>query len=223
MQAVILAAGKGTRMRPLTYTTPKPLAQINGKSLIEHNLAKLPPEITEVIFVIGYLGEKIKKYFGKNFQGRKITYIEQKEKHGSGYALYFCKDILRDNFLVLMGDDLYSKKDILNCLKTGPNCLLAKKTKQAFTGGNILLDKNNNLAIIEEGNHPNGGLINTGLYVLDENIFKYQPVKISNTNEYGLPQTLAKLAQKLPVKVILASCWTQISNLEDLKKAEKKF
>ena len=67
MQAVILAAGHGTRLRPLTYQMPKPLIKVADKCLIEHNIFNLPSEISELIIVIGYLGEQIQNYFGENY------------------------------------------------------------------------------------------------------------------------------------------------------------
>ena len=79
MQLVILAAGRGKRMKTLTENMPKPMLTVLGNDLLEHKISILPKEIDEVIIVIGYLGEKIKKHFGTNFKGKKISYVEQKE------------------------------------------------------------------------------------------------------------------------------------------------
>ena len=111
MQAVILAAGLGTRLRPLTYDTPKPLLKIGDKTLIEYNIERLPECIDELVIVIGYLGEQIIDYFGNQYKGKKISYIKQSQLLGTGHALFLCKKILNDRFLVLMGDDIYSQED----------------------------------------------------------------------------------------------------------------
>ena len=79
MQAIILAAGRGTRMGELTKETPKPMLKIKNKPILEYKLNALPEEITEVIFVIGYLGDAIKNYFGDFYNGRKIRYVIQKK------------------------------------------------------------------------------------------------------------------------------------------------
>jgi NDP-sugar pyrophosphorylase family protein len=77
MQCVILAAGKGTRLRPLTDDIPKPLVLVAGKSLLEHIVAALPSAVDELIIVHGYLGEQIKAHCGEFYFGRKVTYVEQ--------------------------------------------------------------------------------------------------------------------------------------------------
>src|SRR3989344_2665566 len=110
MQAVILAAGLGTRMGELTKRTPKPLLKIGDQNLLERNLENLPPEIKEVVLVIGYLGGQIRKHFGNKWRGRTIRYVEQKEPKGTAHALFICQELLEDRFLVLMGDDLYAQK-----------------------------------------------------------------------------------------------------------------
>ena len=77
MKAIVLAAGEGRRMRPLTENIPKPLLQIQDRPLIEHIVERLPEEVDELIIVVGYLGEMIKQYCSDNFLGRPITYVEQ--------------------------------------------------------------------------------------------------------------------------------------------------
>jgi len=107
MQAVILAAGEGIRLRPLTLDKPKPLVKIDGKTLLEHNLDQLIGLIDEVILIIGYKGDMIKEYIGSEYQSMKIKYIEQKEQLGTGHALMQAKKLIKGKFLVLMSDDLY--------------------------------------------------------------------------------------------------------------------
>jgi len=221
MQTVILAAGRGTRLRPLTYHVPKPMIRIAGKNLIEHNLSALPKEVDEVILVVGYLGEQIINHFGDTYENKKIIYIKQQKLFGTGHALSACRNILKDRFLVLMGDDIYSKKDIDKCLKH-KNCILAQKVKNKFIGGRIILNSQGCLKKINEGIHKkHEGLVNTGLYVLTREFFNYELVKLKNKKEYGLPQTLVKMAVDHPVFIEKAQSWLQISSLAGLKTAEK--
>ena len=158
MQAVILAAGEGTRLRPLTYETPKPLLKINGKCLMEYNIDQLPDEIDELVIVIGYKGEQIRKYFGNNYKGRKVTYVEQNDFLGTGHALKMCQDVLDERFLVLMGDDIYSRKDMVSMLEH--ECaMLVKEVRGKFTGGRIVVDKDGCLEQIVEGQHDTPAIL----------------------------------------------------------------
>jgi len=95
MKAVILAAGEGIRMRPLTINTPKPLLKIIGKPILEHIIDSFPNEIDEIIIVVGYLKDQIKNYFGSNWKSRKINYIFQKDKKGTAHALWLCRPLLK--------------------------------------------------------------------------------------------------------------------------------
>ena len=112
MQAVLLAAGQGEKLRPITYDVPKPMIRIAGKNLIEHNIDQLPNEIDELIIVVGHLAPQIINHFGNEYKGKKITYVKQKKLLGTGHALSICKQHLKDRFLVMMSDDIYDRKDI---------------------------------------------------------------------------------------------------------------
>lgn len=218
MQAVILAAGEGTRMRPLTHHVPKPLVRFSGKNLIEHNLDILPKEITELIFVVGYLKEQIINHFGDEFQGRKVTYVVQKKPLGTAHALSLVQKHIKGRFLVMMGDDLYSKVDIQACLSAPESAILVQKIRSKFNGGNVQLDVHNHLIDISEGVH-NSGYINAALYVITPDYFTYDMVPIKEGKEFGLPQTLVLLARDHPVKVIKAQWWKQITDMIDIKHA----
>ena len=117
MQAIILAAGKGTRLGKLSQNIPKPLIKVGPKKLIEHSLSNLPQEVDEVIIVVGYMKNKIIAHLGNDFENRKITYIEQKELLGTGHAVNLCQRLIKDQFIVMMGDDIYSTKDMARCNK----------------------------------------------------------------------------------------------------------
>jgi len=86
MQAIILAAGKGTRLRPLTHKIPKTLVSVAGKPILEHTLQALPPQIKEVVLVVGYKGDHIKRHLGDTHAGRKIIYVQQTKRVTRGDA-----------------------------------------------------------------------------------------------------------------------------------------
>lgn len=102
MQCVILAAGKGTRLRPKTYKTPKPLLKIAPqKTIIDRTFEQLPAQVTEIIFVVKHLRKKIIERYGKAAAGRKVSYLVQKKLDGTAGALLCCKDFLKDEYLLL--------------------------------------------------------------------------------------------------------------------------
>jgi len=221
MQLIILAAGRGTRMKHLTENMPKPMLSVLGNNLIEHKLSVLPPEIDEVIIVIGYLGDKIKAYFGDNFKGKKIQYVNQTELLGTMMALKQSESLITGKFMVMMGDDLYSKEAITKCLKY-PWAVLVKKMETSGKGALVVVDKDKHITDIVEGTELQKGMLNNaGLYVLEPDIFKYPLVQIPS-GEFGLPQTLVKAAKDFEINVVeLKDGWLQITNPEDLAKVEK--
>lgn len=220
MQSVILAAGRGKRMKALTENLPKPLLTVLGNNLIEHKIDILPREIGEVIIVTGYMGDKIRKHFGGSFKGKKISYVEQTELLGTMMALKQAEDLLKGRFMVMMGDDIYSKEDVATCLKH-PWAVLVKKMTEKGRGAHVMVDGKKHITDIVEGAKLEPGMLNNaGLYVLQPDIFKYPLVQIPS-GEFGLPQTLAKAAKDFNIKVVESKSWHQITTPEDLKSAEK--
>jgi bifunctional UDP-N-acetylglucosamine pyrophosphorylase/glucosamine-1-phosphate N-acetyltransferase len=173
-----------------------------------------------VIFVVGYHRGKIEKYFEDEFNGRKIKYVVQEKLNGTGGAVHLVRDMVGDKFIVMMGDDLYHQDDIARIMQYD-NAILACKTDNPSQFGVFKIDQGGNLLeIVEKPINPPSNLINTGLYILTKDFFNYELVPISES-EFGLPQTLVKMAQDLPVKIIKTDKWQPIGNPEDLKEAEQ--
>lgn len=224
MQAVILASGKGTRMKELTQSVPKPMLKVSGKSLIEHKLDALPAEIDEVILVIGYLGEVIREAFGSEFKGRRIRYVEQESLNGTAGAVWLTAPLITGRFVVLMGDDLYAKEDIEACIHAPDWSLLVQSTEHMAAGGRMVME-DGLIVSIEEGDHTGKpGLMNTNLFALDQRIFEHPMVpKALGSDEYGLPQSVleASKASGIPLAAVDATGWFQVTAPEDLKGAEE--
>lgn len=222
MQAIILAAGKGTRLGEITKNTPKSLIKISGKPIIEHTLSSLPSSIKEVIIVTGYLGNQIRATFGNNYTGLKIKYVTLAHLLGTAYALWQTRPLLKkDKFLVLNGDDIYDKLELENMVKNGWAFGLVKGVPPRQTYLNIQIDKKGYVTGARyptEKEMKSGIYIATGAYVLDSDIFKYKQVKITG-DEYGLPQTILSTVKKHQIKGVLMKKWIQINTPEDVKKA----
>jgi bifunctional UDP-N-acetylglucosamine pyrophosphorylase/glucosamine-1-phosphate N-acetyltransferase len=220
MQIVILAAGRGMRMKDLTDSVPKPMLEIKGKPILAYKIEALPEEIDEVIFVVGYLGNKIQDYFGNSYAGKKISYVVQEKLDGTGGAMSLVKDLIVGDFLVMNGDDLYMHDDIKRIMEHDV-ALLGFEVANPRQFGIISLDEKG-LAneIVEKPDIEGPAFANAGLYKLRRNFFEYPLVKISET-EYGLPQTLMQTKDIQSITVEKATGWFPIGNPEDLKKAEE--
>lgn len=222
MQAVILAAGRGTRMGALTEHTPKPMVKILGKPLLEWKINTLPESITEVIVTIGYLGEQIAAYFGDEWRGKKITYVFQDILNGSGGSLKLVEPLVTGPILVTMGDDLYHPEDLVDFIHTPSNegVISALSVENAEPFGLLDMDEKGQLkAVVERPHDRTTGLVCTAAYFLPVGYFQYPLVQITET-EYGLPQTVVLMAQDIPVHVRLCRAWQPVGCPEDIPAAE---
>src|SRR2546421_5383194 len=113
MDAVLLAAGLGTRLRPHTLTTPKPLLSVQGRPILDWTLGALPAEVDRVVVVVHYLAEQVEAYLRGQRHFARWETVAQDEPRGTGDALRRCRGVLRsDRFLALNGDDLYGAADL---------------------------------------------------------------------------------------------------------------
>lgn len=222
MHAVILAAGRGARMGKLTETLPKPMLLVNGKTLLEHKFDALPGEVDEIILIVGYLKDAIIAKFGDSYNGKKLVYIEQKNIVGGTMdALLQAKDLLTEKFLVMMGDDIYSEEDIQAVLAYDW-ALLVQRVPDTVIGGRVIISADHTVVDIIE-NRPGEGAVSTNMYALDPRIFTSPPMpKKAGSDELGLPQTvvLASKTSGIPLHAVEATQWIQITNPDDLEKAE---
>ena len=118
MKAIIPVAGAGTKLRPLTYTQPKALIPIAGKTILGVIVDQLiDAGVVEFVFVIGYLGEKIQRYIEKKYPDLKYTFVTQNDRRGTGHAIWLTQDAVGDDeVMIVLGDTVcdYNVKDVLN-------------------------------------------------------------------------------------------------------------
>lgn len=223
MQAVILAAGQSTRTYPLTLTRPKPLLPIARKAIIERTLSQLKGLVKEVIIVVGYKKEMIQKLLGVYHKGMKITYVEQKLQLGTGHALSLVKPYIQNRFVLLLGDDLYFKKDIKDCMKHLYAILVAKVDNPEQFG---VIKERNGLVddFVEKPKEFVSNLINTGLMTLDKTVFNYvEDIQKGERGEYELPDAIKILAQKENVHCIQSTKYFPVGYPWDVLRANLKF
>jgi bifunctional UDP-N-acetylglucosamine pyrophosphorylase/glucosamine-1-phosphate N-acetyltransferase len=180
MKAVVLAAGEGQRLRPLTLTRPKHLIPVGGKPFLEHLLAALREAgVSEILLVVNYKAEKIKEHLGDGTKfGVKINYALQKELRGTADAISTAESYVRNDFLVVNGDILLTSNVIKSALD------IHKENKAAATLAAVLVEqpehygvfklKGNRVAELVEKPSPEaaaGNPINAGVYVFSKGIF----------------------------------------------------
>ena len=176
MQAVVLAAGAGTRLRPLTLDTPKAMILINGKPMLQIILEQLKSVgVTEVVIVVHYLKDRIINYFGTGEKvGMKLTYVEQKEMRGSADAvLCAAKHITDARFLVVACDSLFPTGQLKALLAVSEQgALTVCKVADARQYGVIAHDGKLVTRIVEKSANPPTNLANTSIYLFPKSIFE---------------------------------------------------
>ena len=225
MKAVIIAAGEGKRMQPLTFTTPKPMLKLRGKPLIEHIIDVLPSEVDELIIVIGYLGDQIKEHFGSEYNGRSITYVQQTQAKGTFHALKMCESSLSENerFVVIYADDMHGKAGIEQAVASGRQVVLTAEIEDPRKFGVLEIDENGKILNLEEKpEHPKSHLICNGAYILSKDIFNYEPEM--RKGELYLADAILKMVQAgNAVYAMSGSFWLTIGTPEELQRAEDLY
>lgn len=223
MKCIILAAGEGIRMQPLTFDTPKPMLKISGKPILEHIINDLPEEIDELIIVVGYLKEKIMEYFGESFGRFQIKYIIQNGKLGTFRALELCKDLINEDerFLLLYADDLHGAENLRNCIRQDSCAMLVMEAENPRKFGVVETGPDGMVTGIEEKpENPKSNLVSTGVLVLDKNIFNY-PARRHPNGEYYLTDSIAQMIEAgFKFRAVRSNFWLPIGYPEDLKRAE---
>ena len=223
MQAVILAAGKSTRTYPLTLTKPKPLLKVANKTILEHNLEAIKDIADEIIIIVGYKKDMIEEFVQKNCPELKIKFIEQKQQLGTGHAISILKDHIKNRFILLMGDNIYSKKDINEVAKHQYAILVKKVKNPEFFG--VVIEKDNILIdIIEKPKKFISNLINCALYSLDKKIFNtLKKIKMSERSEYEITDALKYLSKKENIHCVKSKFCLMISYPQDLLIADHEL
>ena len=239
-KAVILAAGLGSRLRPVTEEMPKCLTEINGKPILSHTLQSLNKYgINEVTIVIGYHGQAVIDQFGSQFEGIRISYLwnERYAQTNTMYSAWLARDVLKDGAFLIEGDVLF-KESFLSVTQKIP------KDRSIWVVSRFGPDFDGSMSITnEEGRIIEIRIVRTQLENYSDNLFKStgilrispayglrfsqwlsEEVSKCNINIY-YDLVIAQHLEEFPifVKCVEKSQWIEIDNLQDLKKAEKIF
>jgi len=224
LKAFILAAGAGTRLRPLTFECPKPMIPLLNKPVIEHTINNLKKHnVDSIIMNLHMLPEMITSYFGngKKF-GIDINYSLEETLLGTAGGLKKCKKFFDSTFIVMSGDGL-SNIDLTSAIefhkkKKALATMVLKQIGTQFPYGITLTDKSNRIINFVE--KPTWGsvysdTVNTGIYIFEPEILKYIP---DGFYDFGKDLWPKLLKLKKPIYAYLMNdYWTDIGNIEEYR------
>jgi glucose-1-phosphate thymidylyltransferase len=172
MKAIIPVAGKGTKLRPQTYTQPKALIPIAGKPLLAFLMDDLVQAgLDDFVFIVGYLGEKIREFVEKKYPGIHATFIEQISRQGIGHAIWLTKDAVDENepVFIALGDGVFDL-NIKHIVEAPTSMLALKKVDDPREFGIAeMIEKNGTIiSLIEKPQIPKSNLALVGLYKINE-------------------------------------------------------
>ena len=221
MDAIILAAGKGTRLLPYTQTTPKPLLPVRGRPILDWIIGALPP-VDRLVVVVNYLAEQIEEYLAQQKHVRNWTMVRQAVPRGTGDALMSCRaEVTSDRFLVLNGDDLIGRADLAR-LATVQMGILASPVDRPEDYGILFRRSDGSLERLVEKPRglPGPQLANIGAYLFPREVFGLT-LPLSPRNEYEITDAVAQLAANDRFEVIESRYWLPIGNVPQWQAAEE--
>jgi len=225
LKAVILAAGEGNRMRPLTYTRPKVMLPIANKPILEHLLIEAGKAgVREFIFVVGYHDEQVRNYFGSGDKwGVSIDYCTQRKQLGTADALKMVEGLVDGNFLIINGDIIVNQKDINSLTSRNDNTLSVIKVKDTRALGLVELREGKVVCIYEKVAKPPSHMANAGLYLFTPDIFDaISQTSKSPRGEYEITDSLQLMIdQGRSISYQEISYWLDLSYPWDLLPANE--
>ncbi|MBK9271398.1 MAG: NTP transferase domain-containing protein [Saprospiraceae bacterium] len=169
MKAIIPVAGAGTKLRPFTYTQPKPLIPVAGKPIIAFILDQMIESgMKEFIFVIGYLGDKIKDYLEEAYPNIQKEYVHQNDRQGLGQAILSCSGLIGEgqDVLIQLGDTILDI-DLQVLMNSKHHTLAVRKVSDPRSFGVVELDEEGQIKkLVEKPQIPKSNLALVGLYFI---------------------------------------------------------
>jgi len=212
MDALILAAGLGTRLRPHTLTTPKPLLPVRNRPILDWALGALPAAIDRVIVVVHYLPEQVIAYLRTQTHFKDWTTVYQEQPRGTGDALRACRDqVHSDRLLVLNGDDLYGAADLAQLVER-PMGLLVHEVDEPWRFGIAFTRPDGTLErLVEKPKLEGRHLANTGAYLFPRAVFDID-LQLSARGEYEITDCVSTLAAQGPFHAVRTQFWLPIGD-----------
>lgn len=222
MQTVVLAAGSGTRMRPLTATRPKPLLPAAGKPLVAHTIERaVAAGADRIVLVVGYEADLVRSFFGNRYADTPIEYAVQAEQQGTADAVRAATDLLApEPFVVLNGDSLYDIPS-LSALYENVPAVGSFRVDDPTAYGVFETDGDRVVTVVEKPTNPPSNLINAGAYAFPAETRGRLDVDVSERGELELTDVLAELCTTQSVTAIPFDRWLDVGRPWELLEANE--
>ena len=234
MQAVVLAAGKGTRLRPLTDDKPKGMVEVADEPLLTHCFDQLIDlGADELVVVVGYLKEVIIDHYGDEYEGVPITYAHQREQQGLAHALLTVEEHIDDDFMLILGDNIFEANlhDVVRRQREdrADAAFLVEEVPWEEASRYGVCDTNQYgeiTDVVEKPDDPPSNLVMTGFYTFTPAIFHAcHLVQPSDRNEYEISDAIDLLIQSgRTIDAIPLDGWRiDVGYPEDREEAESRL
>ena len=225
MQTVVLAAGEGTRMRPLTAAQPKPMLPVAGTPLLEHTLDRaVAAGADRLVVVVGYESDRVRDHFGNQHGGVDIEYAVQTEQRGTADAVSAAAPLLDDEpFVVLNGDALYDQASLNALYSNGPAVGSYRVDNPSAYGVLQIADADETrvTGVVEKPANPESNLINTGAYVFPAAAHDLLNVETSERGELELTDVLEAVCNQFSVTAVPFDRWLDVGRPWELLAANE--
>jgi UDP-N-acetylglucosamine diphosphorylase / glucose-1-phosphate thymidylyltransferase / UDP-N-acetylgalactosamine diphosphorylase / glucosamine-1-phosphate N-acetyltransferase / galactosamine-1-phosphate N-acetyltransferase len=217
MQAVVLAAGSGTRLQPLTLTHSKPMIPVANKPMLEWTLAALRDFVEDVVVVVNEQQQDIIEYFKDS-----VTFVYQDAPLGTANALAAAEPYIHDEFVMANCDDFFSREDIKRFIRQKKYSIATFPSDTPQNFGVVECDGSLVKNIIEKPQNPQSDLVNAGLYLLDKNIFDYiRQLAPSPRGEYEITDAFRMLINDTEMHAYVLGKWVTASYPWDILDVNK--
>ncbi|GAA0297204.1 UTP--glucose-1-phosphate uridylyltransferase AglF [Halarchaeum salinum] len=234
MQAVVLAAGEGTRLRPLTEEKPKGMVEVAGKPILTHCFERLVElGADKLAVVVGYRKQDIISHYGDEFEGVPITYAHQREQNGLAHALLCAEEHIDDDFMLMLGDNIFDAnlEDVVRRQREdrADAAFLVEEVPMEEASRYGVCDTNEYgeiTDVIEKPDDPPSNLVMTGFYTFTPAIFHAcHLVQPSDRGEYELSDAIDLLIESgRTIDAIGLEGWRiDIGYPEDRDEAERRL
>jgi bifunctional UDP-N-acetylglucosamine pyrophosphorylase/glucosamine-1-phosphate N-acetyltransferase len=221
MQTVVLAAGEGTRMRPLTETVPKPMLPVADRPLAAHTAdAAVDAGATELILVVGYEADAVREYFGESYRDVPISYAVQEEQLGTAHAVGAAGEHLDGPFVVLNGDNLYDPEGIESLFESAP-AVAGYRVAYPTNYGVLSTDGERVTAVVEKPDDPPSNLANAGAYAFPAEAVEWLDVERSERGEFEITDVLARAVEAFDVTAVELDRWMDVGRPWELLEANE--